>query len=470
MSIIQGREYRLPYSAYDAVLNTFKTGDAANHTINVKQDDGSAAAITYTPTEIANGKYEALLTSAEMDGRIVIPDGASTGNTRLILPSGIATVRRPFRSSRGNAVEVMVRRTEADDGSVSTNTQTRTFLAAGHRQRIQKSGTVRSVKLEVTSSGGLDELRFRIFRLNNTDDNYDEVGASNAISTGWINDTLVTFNLTTPIEGVESGDFLGVVVDSGSGNTNIATRSGLDVEDFVIAWDAGDKTGDDVTFANAFDGRAIYLTAVMDAPVAVAMGDSFLGHTSNTPSFSYLLATGTVWEDVIAGRSIPERMYDIEPELCDFQNHSISSSTAEQWATTGFDWVTSLVTDLTPKYALISLGVNDPEPPHNRTFVQWIEDMQDIFHSLTAASVWPVVLSILHTDTAESRKRSWNDWLEKHCERNGYLFVDGWKLLADLTAEEEDRDSKFGGDVHPAIAGVDAIAGAVVERLIREGW
>jgi len=87
---IRGVALLITYSAVDTSTGVGKTGDVANHTMNVLVD-AAAAAATNTPTEVGNGEYELLLTAAEMDaGHVTVYGSSATANVVLI-PRKITT-------------------------------------------------------------------------------------------------------------------------------------------------------------------------------------------------------------------------------------------------------------------------------------------------------------------------------------------------------------------------------------------
>jgi hypothetical protein len=372
----------------------------------------------------------------------------------------------PYRRSTGGLVEVAVKRAEAADANLGTSSTTRSFIACGHRARIRKNGVIEAVNIYLNQITSLDSLTFRAWRY---DGNWDEVGSSEAITSGFVADAWNVHDLAQPITGVQAGDFLGVEVTTSGGTSNISALDGLDIEDFTTIWDEGSKTGQNQTFASEITGRAAYMIPQMQAPTCVFLGDSFFGHVDNTPGYLTALADGTSWENVVTGRSVGDYCYALEPQLFDMVNHSQGGTqVARDLAASGNDWIQDDCIDYAPRFAVISSGYND-KVTGGKTLAQvqaaWIE----VFQDLLSEDIMPVVMGLPHIDTAQVWMNGWNKWLKDYCQRCRIPFIDVYDSQTDYTSPD-DRASVFGTGLHQDPTGCKAMARLIVNECLRWGW
>lgn len=77
------------YRAYDTSANAMKTGDAANHTVNVEVDGTPVTGLT--ETEVANGLYRVALTDAQcpQGARFAVYGSSSTSNVIIVGETGV---------------------------------------------------------------------------------------------------------------------------------------------------------------------------------------------------------------------------------------------------------------------------------------------------------------------------------------------------------------------------------------------
>jgi hypothetical protein len=131
--------------AFNATNGNRTTGDAANITAKVAQDDGTAAAVTDTnPTEVEDGKYRFDLTQAETNGnKLELFAESSTASILVIgLPEVIYTRPANFQAlgieADGDITQVNtcvantdMRGTEGANTTVPDNTQGAAVISHG---------------------------------------------------------------------------------------------------------------------------------------------------------------------------------------------------------------------------------------------------------------------------------------------------------------------------------------------------
>ncbi len=83
--ITRNQAITIYYQAWDTVNNTGKTGDVANHTIQVIKD-GVKAIATNTPEELSNGLCKLLLTASEVNALFITVGGVSSTADIYIIP------------------------------------------------------------------------------------------------------------------------------------------------------------------------------------------------------------------------------------------------------------------------------------------------------------------------------------------------------------------------------------------------
>lgn len=92
---IKGQSITISYRAWDTVANTWKTGDAANHSLSLVKDGGARAATTNAGAEIdatnMPGAYKVTLTATEMTANVIIPAGKSSTAGIVLVFSDIVT-------------------------------------------------------------------------------------------------------------------------------------------------------------------------------------------------------------------------------------------------------------------------------------------------------------------------------------------------------------------------------------------
>jgi hypothetical protein len=91
---IRAQALTVSYTAWNVNTGLPKTGDAANHALRWMKD-GTDAAATNGPTEIANGEYKLTLTAAETACDFGVLHGSSSTSGVVLVPVKIDFVRLP---------------------------------------------------------------------------------------------------------------------------------------------------------------------------------------------------------------------------------------------------------------------------------------------------------------------------------------------------------------------------------------
>jgi lysophospholipase L1-like esterase len=242
---------------------------------------------------------------------------------------------------------------QATVGSANVNGGTqgaREFLSCGHSYRIRQEGTVRSVRLYAESITGVEGLYIKIWRKPmETIESWDLVGMSENISDRLIAGDVATIDLTTPIQGVKEGDFIGYRLEE-SGNDSIlfakvvhAHASGIGDSICTFYLDTASTAVPPTTYFSwtrqaRLDGVAVPIELYMSPPQAVFVGNSIISgccahysflhteeHTSlmNSVSAQFKLLTGFTYQNMgINANTTPllvarftHDVLDLSPEL-----------------------------------------------------------------------------------------------------------------------------------------------------------
>ena len=224
--------------------------------------------------------------------------------------------------------------------------------------RIRQNGTITKVKLFNGIVTGVDEVTVSIWRYNTATTLYDLVGRSeNLISKLAANtSTAQTVTLTEGIQGVKTGDFIGVRCvcnNSAAGPLYIHTTTGAKIyytlpnvwsKDVGMDWKAGGAI-------TANTASAIPVQVYMESPDYVFIGDGGLANV--TYNGSLIQGNTTLVTD-----DLPSTVVEMVARSCGlktYQNMSTDASTLVGYAT----WAVSNGVLLDPNKAVVLLGLND---------------------------------------------------------------------------------------------------------------
>ena len=167
----------------------------------------------------------------------------------------------------------------------------REFITVGQAYRIRQAGTINQVRIYNFTKTGLTGFYLKIWRKNGG--NYDLVGTSNNI----VNDlTAASFNtvtLSSPISGVQEGDYYGYRIETSTGVFSFFARTGVSGVTTYLA--AVNETvtppGYNWESKTASAGAVLPIELYMAAPQSVFIGDSIIaGHPAH---YSFIETTAT---------------------------------------------------------------------------------------------------------------------------------------------------------------------------------
>lgn len=160
----------------------------------------------------------------------------------------------------------------------SVSSGTRTLIRLGTSASFTSAGTVERVRINIYNRADIVSIQFRVFRLDGS--TYDEVGASEVIPDTSLVNGWNTLTLTTPIAGVQVGDFLALVlvVDANTAN-ELYGRQGLNTTAYKVAYSNADISGANQSFATTINGYTLDWEAQVAASIKPAN----------------IYATGTAW-------------------------------------------------------------------------------------------------------------------------------------------------------------------------------
>jgi lysophospholipase L1-like esterase len=379
---------------------------------------------------------------------------------------------------------VAIPETAADYGAASATA--REFLVFGNQYRIRQSGTITQVKFKIGALDNLTAVYIKVWRKNSAG-TYDLVGSSENLLAALTGDAVNTVALSSPIAGVQEGDYYSVRVTSSANIGDIFVKGGGTLTDiYYVNGAAPAATG----FAWASQGNdnevTIPVGLYMAAPVLVGFGDSNMagsggrldgsggGHvpftstslagTNLTGHVSYLVAQG------LGGVS--------------FQNMGIVGNSVSNLVTR----LTADVLDLKPRVVLFNIGTNDLNA--GRQWANVVANYTAMLDSVIAIGALPVCAGIppcsepvITYADYHSRRATWNAALQTLVESKGGIYInldpyvgqyhegDTAGTLNDIATAYlaygtgQDADASNGDGIHFGPDGKVALAAAFLDGL-----
>ncbi len=306
----------------------------------------------------------------------------------------------------------------------------RWFFTYGHQYRIRQNGTVSQVKVYIPPATAITTLKIQIWRFDGS--SFDLVGESENIASGLTTSQTNTVTLSSPITGVQEGDYYAYQVDaSGTGQNVLATRTS--VSGVTTYYSESEPTSSNFTWTSqtAVAGSVVPIELFMTPPQVVFIGDSIIAGHNNHYSYIESLAvsdtTSTIeyqFSTLAGGRS--------------YQNYGIGSQTTANISARFSD-----VLALNPAVVVIEGGVNDiANSVSQSTFIANMTSMLDAAQADSNVRVVYVfkILPWTNGTTVQMQTRdTWNAALE--------TLVDGYSKAHIVDASSYVGEFRAGGDV-----------------------
>lgn len=358
---------------------TFKDGTTTLDTVTLGQGSGS-----YTTSSLGLGSHTI---TAEYGGNVNVAGSTSNSLTQ--------TVRSPYSAFTANTdvVKVAPYATISETpGSWGLNaTGFREFLSNDHRYRIRQNGTVTRVRLYTGNKTNLTGFYVTFWRKDGT--TYDRVGMTENLVDDLVAGATTAIDLTTPIDGIQEGDFVGYRIEkSGAGyNFNALTASSYYVTD------ADPSAADYAWESQTSLPSAFPIEIYMQAPQFAFIGDSIMaGHPSH---YSFIESTNTT----SIASTIEHQFGDLTGYT--YHNMGIGSQTATQIAARfNADIVASK-----PRVAVAEGGINGPNDEEHKP--QFLADWQSMLDAAQQNGITLLALRILPcTSCSNDDMRAIDDW------------------------------------------------------------
>ena len=296
--------------------------------------------------------------------------------------------------------------TDMEDGSASLSYD---YLTAGRIYRIRQTGTISRIRIYTASTTNITGFYLKIWRQGTGTNPYTLVGTSENLASQLVDNNFATIDLSSPITGVQEGDFYGYRIETSSRGKNFYAKS---TNNNSGTFFTTNDTGSSFYWENPSPGISLknYVLPIelyMTAPQAVFIGDSIIaGHTAH---YSYV-------DDIIsplnnATSTIGWQFKNLTGYS--YQNMGISSG---QTTTVIANRFTKDVINLKPKIVVIEGGVNDlAGNATQETFItNWTNMLNAAQDSSDIEAV--IVLKILPwtngTTTKMQMRDTWNTALE----------------------------------------------------------
>jgi len=165
--------------------------------------------------------------------------------------------------------------------SACTSGGFREFITIGKKYRIRQNGTIDRIKLYTISTTSLTGFYLTIWRKDGS--TYDLVGTSNNLATSLVAGAYSVIDLSTPITGVQEGDYYGYRVEASDSTYHFRAKGGISgVTSYYVSNSTPSASDYNWEGATAVSGSVFLINLYMQAPQVVFIGDSIIaGHPSH---------------------------------------------------------------------------------------------------------------------------------------------------------------------------------------------
>jgi len=262
----------------------------------------------------------------------------------------------------------------------------REALFKGPSYRIRQAGTISQIKIYAGATlTGITGVYVKVWRRNEAG-TYDRVGSTTEnLLASLVAGATATITLSTPIAGVQVGDYYGLRITKTSGTQNLfRARTGIaGMVLYYISNATPDATGYDWESKSTVANTAVPIELFMDtAPHIVGIGDS--GMAGQPANYSFLQGLQDIY---LPGSTIIEQFRDFLNPAYTIQNMGAGGdTTSEILSRFAADCIA-----LKPRIAIIDGGTNNLR---NGDYVQanHLSDWADILDLCRANSIIPLVM------------------------------------------------------------------------------
>ncbi len=276
----------------------------------------------------------------------------------------------------------------------------RELITIGQSYRVRQNGTISQIKMYTSDISNATGVYFRIWRLNGSN-RYDIVGTSENLISQVATNTLNTITLSSPITGVQEGDYYGYRVEKSAisaGQMFLARTGQSNVTSYMVD-NASPGNNYNWTALTALAGTVTPIEMDMQAPQFVFIGDSiFAGHGLHYSFIENSAATTNITSTI-------EKQFSLTTGYT-YQNMGYGGQNTTQISAR----FTADVVNLKPRVVVIEGGVNDlAQSVSKATF---IANWTSMLNAAQANNIQVMVLKILPwgagTNTQLQTRDDWN--------------------------------------------------------------
>jgi lysophospholipase L1-like esterase len=297
------------------------------------------------------------------------------------------------------------------------------YFTAGRKYRIRQAGTISRIRIHTVDKSNITGFYLKIWRqATGAGYGYNLVGTSENLASKLVHNGFATIDLSSPITGVQEGDFYGYRIETSSRTKNFHAKPENDksgetylVGTFYKNGNVGSSFNWEGTPVKQF---ALPIELYMTAPQVVLIGDSIIaGRTAHHSYIDHLLSPLNN-----ASSTIGWKLKNITGYT--YQNMGISYSQTISVIADRFD---KDVINLKPKIVVIEGGINDiaGSTTQESFIASWKSMLQKAQNDPNIETV--IVLKILPWTNGSSdqmRKRdTWNAALEVEAAKYSKAIV-----------------------------------------------
>ncbi|MDD5041488.1 MAG: DUF2341 domain-containing protein [Candidatus Peribacteraceae bacterium] len=282
------------------------------------------------------------------------------------------------------------------NGNWGPGANTMDFVSVGHKYRIRQNGSITRVRLYTKLTASMTGFYIRIWRKDGA--TYDLVGTSNNIASQLAADQYSTIDLSTPITGVQEGDYYGYRIEAGGAFYARTSQTG--VTTYAITNSTPSDTDFDWEGQTAFAGTVLPIELYMQAPQIVGIGDSIMSGAPNHAAYLVSSLTTSNPSTTILANLSTLTGYT-------YQNMGVGGQTTTSIASR----FSADVLNLKPRVVVSEGGVNDINGGGSKTtFINNWTAMLDAAEADSAVTRVLVLKILPWTNGTTTQMQTLDDW------------------------------------------------------------